>query len=108
MKKAYLQRIARECWLCGRNGNGDPLELHHIFGGANRKKSEELGACVYLCANRCHRNGPEAVHRNAETARRLHEYGQKLVMEEQGWDADDFRLAFGRNYLDEGGEAETA
>ena len=28
------------CWLCGRWGW---LEEHHIFGGANRKKSEKYG-----------------------------------------------------------------
>lgn len=39
----------RVCWLCGRNGNGDPLECHHIFGGAMRKKSEKYGLKVYLC-----------------------------------------------------------
>lgn len=33
----------RACWLCGKNGNGDPLELHHIFGGAMRSKSEKYG-----------------------------------------------------------------
>lgn len=28
----------RVCWLCGRNGNGDPLECHHIFGGAMQEE----------------------------------------------------------------------
>ena len=32
----------KECFLCGRNGNGDPLDRHHIFNGANRKKSETI------------------------------------------------------------------
>ena len=26
----------KRCWLCGRNGADDPLDVHHIFGGANR------------------------------------------------------------------------
>ena len=47
----------KRCFLCGRNDTGDPLERHHIFGGANRKKSEKYGLVVYLCGNRCHRNG---------------------------------------------------
>ena len=100
MKKILMMRIPRECWLCGRNGNGEPLELHHIFGGANRRKSEHYGACVYLCANRCHRNGPEAVHRNAETNRRLHEWGQEKLMRENGWSIEDFRRVFGKSYVD--------
>ena len=42
----------KRCFLCGRNDTGDPLERHHIFGGANRKKSEKYGLVVYLCGNR--------------------------------------------------------
>jgi hypothetical protein len=29
----------------------------------------------------------------------LHEYGQRKVMEEQGWTTEDFIHEFGRNYL---------
>ena len=97
-RKEQVQRI---CWLCGRNGNTDPLDEHHIFGGANRKLSDKYGLKVYLCHNRCHENGPKSAHRNAETAERLHKYGQRKAMKEQGWTIDDFRTIFGRNYLDE-------
>lgn len=100
--KKVKRELAHECWLCGRNGCGDPLDKHHIFGGANRKKSEQYGLWVYLCHGRCHENGPEAVHRNPETAQKLHEYGQRLAMDEQGWSVEDFRWEFGRNYLEEG------
>lgn len=105
--KKVKRELAHECWLCGRNGCADPLDKHHIFGGGNRRKSEQYGLFVYLCHNRCHENGPEAVHRNPETAQKLHEYGQRLVMEEQGWTVEDFRLEFGRNYLEEGIECLT-
>lgn len=91
----------RKCWLCHRNGNGDPLDKHHIFGGPNRKKSEKYGLVVYLCHNRCHIFGKEAVHINAENMQKLHEYGQRKAMSEQGWTVDDFREIFGKNYLDE-------
>lgn len=90
----------RECWLCGRNGSGDPLDRHHIFGGAYRSKSDKLGLTVYLCHQRCHESGAKAVHNNAETAERLHKYGQAKAMLEQGWDVTQFRAEFGRNYLD--------
>ena len=93
------RELPQECFLCGRNGCGDPLDKHHIFAGANRKKSEKYGLCVYLCHNRCHENGPEAAHRNRETMQKLHEYGQRLAMEEQGWTVEEFRLEFGRNYI---------
>lgn len=91
----------RECWLCGRNGQRDPLDKHHIFGGANRKKSEKYGLVVFLCHDRCHENGKHAAHRDPETARRLHEYGQRKAMAEQGWTREEFVLEFGRNYLEE-------
>lgn len=89
----------RECFLCGANGNGDPLERHHIFGGANRKLSEKYGLVVYLCGNSCHRNGDYAAHRNSDTAALLHRYGQAKAMREQGWTAEQFRDVFGKNYL---------
>lgn len=93
------RELARECWLCGKNGCHDPLDKHHIFGGANRKKSEHYGLYVYLCHNSCHLNGPDAAHRNLNTMQELHEYGQRLAMEEQGWTVDEFRLEFGKNYI---------
>lgn len=91
----------KRCWLCGRNGAGDPLDVHHIFGGANRKLSDKFGLTVYLCHERCHIFGPEAAHRSGETAERLHRYGQEKAMREQGWNREQFRMVFGKNYLDE-------
>lgn len=87
------------CWLCGRNGCGDPLDKHHVFGGSYRKKSEAYGAVVFLCHGRCHENGRSAAHRNAETSRRLHEEFQRKIMDEQGWTTEEFIWEFGRNYL---------
>ena len=93
-----MQR-GRSCWLCGRNGVQDPLDRHHIFGGANRAKSERYGLTVYLCHGSCHLFGPEAAHQNRQTMDALHRYGQRLAMERQGWTAAEFARAFGRNYL---------
>lgn len=90
----------RQCALCGRNGNGDPLDLHHVFSGANRKLSTKYGAVVYLCHNRCHENGPLSVHKNAETKRKMQAEWQERLMEENGWTVEDFRLVFGKSYLD--------
>lgn len=92
---------SKTCWLCGRNGTADPLDKHHIFGGANRRKSEKYGLCVYLCHHDCHIFGTGAAHRNRRTMERLHEYGQEKAMREQGWSAQEFVLIFGKNYLDE-------
>ena len=87
------------CWLCGANGCADPLDRHHIFGGANRKKSERMGLVVYLCHNRCHIFGKNAAHQNKQTMLKLHQYGQEKAMRENGWDTERFILEFGKNYL---------
>lgn len=88
-----------QCWLCGANGSFDPLDRHHIFGGANRKKSERMGLVVYLCHNRCHIFGKQAAHQNKETMLKLHQYGQQKAMDENGWNTERFIQEFGRNYL---------
>lgn len=94
--------MARECWLCGRNGASDPLDKHHIFEGVSgRVWSEQLGLTVDLCHNSCHIFGSKAAHNCRETADLLHRYGQRKAMIEQGWTVEEFRLAIGKNYLDE-------
>lgn len=89
----------KECFLCKRNGRGDRLERHHIFGGANRPISEKYGLVVYLCGERCHRTGKYSAHQNGEVAQYLHEYGQKKAMSENNWTVEQFREIFGKSYL---------
>ena len=89
----------RQCFLCGANGSTDPLDRHHIFGGACRKKSEKYGLVVDLCHDRCHIFGGYAVHQNAKTMLQLKRYGQLKAMREQGWTEDEFRREFGKSYL---------
>ena len=89
----------RKCFLCGRNGAGDPLDKHHIFGGPYRGKSEKYGLYVYLCHNRCHIYGKMSVHQNQKTMRQLKRYGQLKAMKENGWSTDDFIREFGKNYI---------
>ena len=91
----------KKCFLCGRNGNGDRLERHHIFGGARRPLSEKYGLVVDLCGNRCHRLGEYSAHQNAEVAAFLHKYGQRKAMTEQGWTTAEFIRKLGKNYLDQ-------
>lgn len=82
------------CFLCGRYG---PVERHHLFGGALRKKSEKYGLVVNLC-HWCH-NEKGGVHFEADLMQQLHEYGQRKAMQEQGWTVEDFRREFYKNYL---------
>ena len=89
----------KKCWICGRNGNGDPLEEHHIFQGSNRSNSTKYGLTVYLCGSRCHREGKYSVHKCRETRDRLMKYGQEKAMIEQGWDVEKFIEVFGKSYI---------
>ena len=82
------------CWLCDKQ---KPTEEHHIFGGPNRKASEEYGLKVYLCPE-CHRTGPAAAHSCKGTADILHKAGQR-AFEEQVGSRREFVKIFGKNYL---------
>lgn len=85
------------CLLCGRIG---PIERHHIFGGALRRKSERDGLVVDLCHN-CHNEPPDGVHHNAAVMLRLHQIGQKMWMARTGGTVEDFRREYYKNYLEE-------
>lgn len=87
------------CYLCGRNGYADPLERHRVYPGKNRANSERYGAVVYLCGASCHRLGENSAHRNKYTRLKLEQDMQQKIMEEQGWNTEDFIMVFGRNYL---------
>lgn len=85
------------CYLCSRNGNGDALEVHHIFGKSERKYSEKYGLKVYLCGERCHRNGKDSVHRNNEVNLKLKRIAQEKF--EETHSREEFVSIFGKNYL---------
>lgn len=94
--KSIMQKD-KVCYLCGRNGAGDPLEKHHIFGGANRTNSENDGLFVWLCGSRCHRDGIYAVHRCKDTMRILRSEAQKEY--EKTHSHEQFMTRYGKNYL---------
>lgn len=97
------------CALCGQPAVwNDPLDEHHVFGGSNRRLSEEFGAVVRLHHFRCHEYGPEAVHVNAAVSRRLKAEHQARIMAEQGWDTEAFIRVFGRNWITEGNTSSVA
>lgn len=99
--ESILQKNKNRCFICKQNPNGDPLDKHHVFGGAVRSKSERYGLFVYIHHNKCHIFGEMAVHRNAEINRKLQSYAQKKAMEHYGWSVEDFRREFYKNYLEE-------
>lgn len=86
----------RSCFICGSR---ERVELHHIFGAANRGRSDDDGLTVFLCA-RCHREGKHSAHQSAEVAQLLHAVGELMWLREHTdkgvW---DFARRYGRNYL---------
>jgi hypothetical protein len=94
MAKSILQ-TERECFFCGTTMW---LEEHHVFGAANRKKSEKYGLKVWLC-HRHHNEPPCGVHFDVEVRQCLQDYAQRKAMYHYKWDVDTFRNIFGKNYL---------
>ena len=54
MSKSILQKDYTRCFICKQNPCGDPLDKHHVFGGALRKKSEHYGLTIYVHHEKCH------------------------------------------------------
>ena len=84
------------CYLCGSYESAyNPIELHHVFGGPDRKVSDRLGLVVHLCRN-CH----DYVHGKdgASTMNYLHTKGQMLYEEKIGT-REQFRKEFRGSYL---------
>ena len=89
-----MQTTKGVCYICGNNRG---YELHHVFGGRNRKKSDRYGLMVYLC-HQCHNEPPNGVHFNANNAKRLKAEAQRVAMESYKWDCQKFLEEFGKNY----------
>jgi hypothetical protein len=100
--KSIIQKDREHCFICGRNAHADyfGLEEHHVFEGYGRRKlSEAYGAKIYICGARCHREGPESVHKNAKVDRAVKAVVQKRVMKHHGLTVDQFIKIFGKNYI---------
>lgn len=85
----------KKCYLTETESG---LHEHHIFGGANRKLSEQYGLKIYLRAD-LHNMSDGGVHFDKRLDRKLKRLGQKKAMEYYGWSVEDFIRIFGRNYL---------
>lgn len=99
MAKSIIQADKTHCFICEQIASGDPLDCHHIFGGANRQLSEKYGLKVYIHHNKCHIFGENSVHRNAEISDKLKQIAQQEAMKHYGWTVEQFIEIFGKNYL---------
>jgi hypothetical protein len=82
------------CFLCHKYG---PVERHHVFQGAYRKKAEQHGFVVRLCRE-CH-TGKDGVHSNKEKRIALRQRCQRDY--EKTHTREQFIAEFGRNYLED-------
>lgn len=104
MAKSILDTRKGICFLCGQYGM---TETHHIFGGPNRRLSDEDGLVVHLCPY-CHNIPPNGVHFDAQAMKRLRQVGQKAyenrLVKYEGYPEFEARVAFmkryGKNWLD--------
>ena len=84
-----------KCFLCKSTRY---IEIHHIYGGAFRKKSTKYGLVVPLC-RACHNEPPYGVHFNRERMDQIRAIGQRAFMEH--YPDKNFMEEFGRNFLDD-------
>lgn len=94
MSKSLLDNN-KVCFICGTTFN---LHKHHIYGGANRSKSERDGCWCYLCAPH-HNMSDRGVHFDREKNLWLKNTCQKLWMTKYKKTEEDFIKEYGRSYL---------
>ena len=94
MSKSLISN-EKVCCVCGTIFN---LHKHHIYGGANRSKSEKYGCWCYLCATH-HNMSDQGVHFNRDTDLKLKQYCEEQWLKKYDKTTDDFIREFGRNYL---------
>ena len=60
----------------------------------------EYGLVIPLCQAEHHNQfQSKGIHFDKELCDKWHRIGQKKAMEHYGWNEDDFRRVFGKNYL---------
>lgn len=96
MKKLFsvLTDDLEHCYICKSN----VVAIHHVYGGANRKKSEKYGFLLPLHP-RWHTESNDAIHRgNRELDLRLKRLAQTYYEENIG-SRVDFIIEFGKSWL---------
>ena len=83
----------KECWLCKQKAFTD---VHHVFNGALKAKSEKYGALINVC-RKCHNE----IHKDAGLRTGIKTVFQKKIMRQQNWTINDWRKNFYKSYLED-------
>lgn len=94
MSKSILDNC-KVCFICGTTYN---LHKHHIYGGANRNKSEKDGCWCYLCASH-HNMSNKGVHFDRQRDLELKRTCQYIWQVKYKKTEEDFIIEYGRSYL---------
>lgn len=97
-----LLQTEKECYICREELNIENtryLEKHHIYGAANRNKSEKYGLWVWLDHDHHNENvrNDAGVHFNKERDLNLKQAAQRAFT--AAYPELDFVELFGKNYL---------
>lgn len=93
MAKSILQE-EKHCRICGSVRD---LEEHHVFGAANRKRSDRDGLTIWLCAD--HHRGARGIHFNRKTDLYYKRQAELIWIRHYGKTVKDFIAEYGKNYL---------
>lgn len=91
--KSILTDDLDHCFLCG----APDAQIHHIFNGSDKRKSEKYGLLMPLCMN--HHTGDEGVHTIPGRMTETKIFGQKMF--ELYYPELDFLQIFKKNYITE-------
>lgn len=91
--KSIITKDMEHCFICGAC---DP-QIHHIFNGSNKRKSEKYGLIMPLCMN--HHTGDEGVHTIPYKMKETKEFGQRMF--ELYYPDLNFLEIFGKNYKED-------
>ena len=91
-KNSIIQQDNSYCYVCGKGGN---LECHHVFNGtANRKKSDDDGAYIYV-HHTCHM----WLHNHPISNKTIKARCQKIWQEHYNKTTNDFIKRYGKSYI---------
>jgi len=104
-EKTPIPKGEKRCAGCGSSYN---LEIHHVYGGPNRKISSKYGFVEWLCSC-CHRekNGVHGENKvlDIELKQKHQLDWEQALIETEMLTADDSRRCFikliGKNYLED-------